>query len=187
MHESSSCTVPCIGVRHCPQPEHPSSSSTLWVPRVHGPITTGPLPSIFWTGQRAYTSITSGSICLWKGPCGDSARCEDSAGIDGVVYGADIYRCSSLCQRSVHDWARPRPLWHIGSDTLSLCRIENWRRIFWCEGDEDERVLTHVFHVVAQRTAIGPFFAAFDIAPSPSQVTSPIGDGHLLIATSAHP
>jgi len=44
-----------------------------------------------------------------------------------------------------------------------------------------------MFHVVAQRTAIGPFFAAFDIAPSPSQVTSPNGDGHSLVATSTHP
>src|SRR5947208_12234694 len=69
-------------------------------------------------------------ICVWKGLCGDSARCEDSAGIGGVVYGADIYRCSSICQRSVRDWARPRPLWHnrIGyaiTSHFSLCRIGN--------------------------------------------------------------
>lgn len=99
---------------------------TLWVPRVHGPFTTGLLNR----AKSMYFHNEWFLICVWKGLCGDSARCEDSAGIDGVVYGADIYRCSSVCQRSVRDWARPQPLWHnrIGyaiTSHVSLCRIEN--------------------------------------------------------------
>lgn len=93
----------------------------------------------------------------------------------------------------MRDWARPWPLWHI-SDRIRyhnlLCRMGIWRRILWCEGDEDERVLTHVFHVVAKRITIDPFLWRLISLRFPRKrvtSTSPNGDGHSPVATSTHP
>jgi hypothetical protein len=61
----------------------------LWAPRVHDPFTTRPLHyAIVRQGKSRYFH-EEWFFCV-EGPCGDSARCKASAGINGVVCGADI-------------------------------------------------------------------------------------------------
>jgi hypothetical protein len=74
---------------------------------VHGPFTTGPLlcKIVHWTdgAKSRYLPPRVVLILCVEGPCGDSARCEASAGIDGVVCGADIsYFIVLICQRYVY-------------------------------------------------------------------------------------
>lgn len=61
----------------------------LWASRVHGPFTTGPLLRVLVTseGKDQILSRRVVLIFVWKGPCGDSARCEASAGKWGSMWG----------------------------------------------------------------------------------------------------